>query len=109
MKSIETPVIRGIKLKPLNTFRWSRIKTYMVSKQGEIDETIHLILAYATLAMASDERSLHIYSSQFEDAIVDTGLTLDDEELAIVSDYISAVINAKEDAEVVVENDGKKS
>lgn len=108
MQTIETPTIQGIKLKPLNTFRFSRIKRYLEARNCESDESVQILLAYAALAMASDERKLHIYDTDYEEAVVDAGLSLTDDELVVIGNYISELMTKQNEASVEIVTPEKK-
>ena len=80
---MNTPTIKGIKLRPLNTYRWSTIREFIRSEHGKNkDQELVVILAYTALASSEE---------------------LSDEEITEIGTYMTTVLNINKKAEFTTE------
>lgn len=107
--NITEPTIRGLVLRPLTSFRWNTITAYVDKyKKPGFDQGVQAVFAYATLATSDTEPKLHGNLELLDEAVIETGITLTEEEATLVGDYINSIINEKNKAKVeVVNTEGK--
>jgi len=104
------PTIKEKELRPLNNFIWQRLCEFLPSDKCRGKTQSHiLIYGYAAIAMADKAELAQAMKSDdgFFDAMAQIGIDLTESEEREIGEYVQAVYNRWEAAQVVTESEGK--